>query len=339
MAEIPFETLRLALEATRGTAESAPTHLINLAGKITPNVTLHRVRQARGTRAQNYDDQVVQTQKGAAWEAEGDADVALLPFLLNMAVMPLTTPATPSTAVLSRLWAFVNNISADNIKSGTAWWGDPALNQLQSDFVVVDEIEFENDASDEEGVLTVSVKGMSGVPTKVAAPSATAAIVGATLPGQLMQCWIDTGSDAIGTTPITGRLISAKHTIRTGVTYKYLAAGPDSTLDFALIGRDVVVGMTTELKLEFIDYAQYDLWAASTAAKVRVRHNGALIENITGTKFYNYVEFDSYGPLEGLDWDDNQGSNRALNLTIESGVNSTLGSDFRVAVQNKRTTL
>ena len=50
--------------------------------------------------------------------------------MFNMAVAPLTSPSTPSSAVLARLWAFTRNISSDTIKSATAWWGDPALNQL-----------------------------------------------------------------------------------------------------------------------------------------------------------------------------------------------------------------
>lgn len=336
MAEIPFETFRVALEATRGTAESAPTHLLNLAGKITPNITRYRPSEARGTRARNYRS--VDTRKGAEWEAEGDADVNMAAVLLNMGVAPVTSPSTPASATLSRLWAFVPNISADNIKSATAWWGDPALDQLLSDYCMLDELVFENDASGEE-VLTVSAKGMGGFPSKVSAPGATAAIAGATMPGQLMQCWIDTGS-AIGTTAISGRLISAKHTIRTGTTYKYIAAGPAAALDYGLIGREVVVGMTTELKLELIDYTQYDLWAAGTILKCRTRHNGSLIETVAGPlNFYNYMDFDVYGPAEDLDWDDNEGSNRALNLTINSTYDSTLGSDFRVAVQNARTSL
>lgn len=337
MAEITFETLRMALETTRGTAIGSPTHLLNLAGKITPNIVQHRTVEARGTRAKNYRHVI--TRKGSAWEGEGDADVRVMPFLLNMGVQgAVTSPSTPGAAVTAKLWAFINNISADNIKSATAWWGDPAINQLISDYVMLDELVFENDASDEEGVLTVSAKGMGGSPTKVAAPAATTAIAGATLPGQLMQCWIDSGS-AIGTTAITGRVISAKHTIKTGVKYKYIAAGPTSPLDYALIGREKIAGLTTELKLEFVDYTEYDLWAAGTDLKVRVRHNGSFIETASAIDYYNYMEFDAYGPATDLDWDDNEGTNRALNLTIESQYDSTLASDFRVAVQNVSATL
>lgn len=34
---------------------------------------------------------------------------------------------------------------------------------------------------------------------------------------------------------------------------------------------------------------------------MRVRHNGALIESVAGPlNFYNYVEVDTYGPLDEL---------------------------------------
>lgn len=343
MAEIPFETLRIALEATRGTAESAPTHLLNLEGTLQPTINVYKVRERRGTLAANYRH--VQTRKGATFEGiEGDADVNELPVLLNMCVAPLSLPATPDGATNTRLWSFVRSVTSDNLKTATVWWGDPALNQLRSDFCVIDELEFENNADEEDGVATISLSGMAGFPTKVAAPSATASIAGATLPGQLMQLWIDT-NEAIGTTEVNGRLISATHTIRTGITYKHLAGGPTSSLDYAAIGREKVSALTTVLTFEVPDLNQYDQWVASTFLKVRVRHNGSLIETISGEggdpdlHFYNYVEFDTYGPFEELSWEDNQGSNRTVSLTINGFYDATLGSDMRVAVQNARTSL
>ena len=154
-----------------------------------------------------------------------------------------------------------------------------------------------------------------------------------------MQMWLDTSS-AIGPTEITDRLISAKHTIKTGVKYKYIAQGPSGNMGYSLIGREKVASLTTEVKLEFVDYDEYDLWAAGTSLKLRVRHNGALIESTAGpVDWYNYVEFDTYGPAIDPEWGDNEGTNRAITLVVESTYDSTLGADFRVAVQNARTTL
>jgi len=336
MAEIAFETIRLALEATRGTAITTPTHLLNLEGTLTPGITRARPREQRGTTFKNYRH--VDTRKMSTFEGEGELDVNEIAVLLNMCVAPLTTPSTPPSGLLTRLWEFVRSGTADNLKSSTVWWGDPAINQQRSAFVMLDELVIENDASSED-LATLSVKGMGKFPAKVAAPGATSSIAGATFPGQLMQCWIDSAS-VIGTTEITDRLVSAKHTIKTGIKYKYVAKGPTSDLSHSLVGLEKVSHVETELTFEFLDYTQYDLWAAGTDLKTRVRHNGALIESVTGPlDYYNYVEIDTYAPGDELEWSDNEGTNRTVTLKFVSQYDATLGSDLRVAVQNQRTTL
>lgn len=334
MAEITFETFSMALEATRGTAVTPPTHAIPMAGVIKPYVGHHRPKESRGTRAMNYRHKIVR--KNATWLADGDADVNYLPFLLNLAVVSNTSPTTPTNGVLTRLWTFTPSIVSDTIKAGTAYWGDPAINQLQSPFCVLEELVFENDGTS-EGVATLAVKGGGRFPTKVSPPTAPASIAGDTLPGMEMQLWVDTSS-VIGTTAITGRLLKAKHTISTGVTYKYIADGPTSTFGFTSIGRMPVVGLKTELEFEFPDFNQYDQWAAGTDLKVRVRHSGNLIESVT-PDYYNYAQFDSYGPYEDLDWGENQGSNRTVKLVMNTQYDPTLASDFSVMVQNARTAL
>ena len=334
MTELAYETLSLALEATRGTAVTPPTHALNIAGTIKPYVSQYRPKEQRGTTAMNYRHKIVR--KNCTWAGDGDVDVNYLPVWLNMAVAAVTSPTTPTNGVLTRLWTFARSILTDTIKAATIYWGDPAINQLQSPFCVLEELVFENDGT-AEGVATLNVKGGGLFPAKVAAPTAPASIAGDTLPGLEMQLWVDTAS-AIGTTAITGRLLKTKHTITTGVTYKYIPAGPTSTFGYLSIGRIPVVGLKTELEFEFADYNQYDQWAAGTDLKVRVRHNGALIESVT-PDYYNYAQFDSYGPYEDLDWGDNQGSNRTVKLVMNSQYDTTLASDFSVMVQNARATL
>lgn len=337
MAEIPFEYLGLALEATRGTAIAAPTHQMNVAGVLKPFITNYRPREARGTLAMNY--RVKPTRKGCEWSAEGDADVNYLPVWLNMAMDAVTSPTTPGGATLSRLWTHTRNLTADDLKSATLFALDPNLaSVLQAPFCMVDELVIENDATG-EGVATLSVKGKGGFPTKLATPAQPASIAGDTLPGQMMQLWVDTAS-AIGTTAISGRLLKAKHTFATGVTYKYADAGPTASLAFTRAGRLPTVGVKTELEFELLDFTQYDQWAAGTTLKVRVRHNGALIETTAGpVNWYNYLEVDQYGPWDELDWGENEGSNRTVRLVINSQYDATLASDVNVKVQSARTTL
>lgn len=334
MAEITFETFSMALEATRNTPVTPPTHAFALAGVIKPYISQYRPKEARGTTVMNYRHKTVR--KNCTWTADGDADVNYLPIWMNLAVVSNTSPTTPTNGVSTRLWTFTRSIVSDTIKAATMYWGDPAINQLQSSFCVLEELVFENDGT-AEGVATLSVKGGGNFPAKVAAPTAPASIAGDTLPGMEMQLWVDTSS-AIGTTAITGRLLKAKHTITTGVTYKYIAAGPTTTFGYTAIGRMPVVGLKTELEFEYPDYNQYDQWAAGTDLKVRVRHNGNLIESVT-PDYYNYFQADSYGPYEELDWGDNQGSNRTVKLVMNSQYDTTLASDFSIAVQNARATL
>lgn len=329
--EIAFERLHVALETTRGTAIASPTHLLNLPGKLTPKQTLYRPNESRGTLVKNY--RAKQVRRWGEWEAEGAADPNILPVLFNMGVKPVTSPTTPGT--LSKLWTFTRTINADDIKTATLWAGDPNIQSWQADFGTVEEMVIKNDASSEE-VAMVTVKGKTNFPAKVGAPTSPASIAGDMLPGQQMQVWIDTAS-AIGTTAVTGRLISAEHTIPTGVEYKYLAAGPNGGLEYSGLGR-VAVAAKTKLVLELPDMVQYDLWAAATSLKVRVRHNGAFIETVATVDYYNYFQMDIYGPFDMLEWGE-KGANRVVELTIESHYDATLAADFSLAVQNTRSSL
>ena len=89
-----------------------------------------------------------------------------------------------------------------------------------------------------------------------------------------------------------------------------------------------------------VDLTEYDYWANATDLKVRVRHNGAAIETITGpVTLYNYVEFDTYGTPSELEWTDNEGSIRRFKFVIEGQYDATLALDIRVGVQNAQATL
>lgn len=329
MAEIPFESLQGAHETTRGTAIAAPTHLIHWPGTITPEQTVQAITESRGTLFGNYRNKV--TRRGGSWQASGDADVNLLPWLLNMVVAPVTSPSTPGGATNARLWTFTRSGTADNIKASTIWFGDPNIQNWSADYAMVDSFTFSATAAD-EGVAQGSISGRCGFPAKVSAPTQPAAIAGDTLAGQAMQLWIDTAT--IGSTAVTGRFISAEITIPTGVTYKHLASGPTTSLDYAATGRDKTRA-TAKIVLELPDMTQYDLWAAATSVKMRIRFNGALIEST----FYNYFEFDIYGPLQGLAWGSNQASNRTIELMVMSDYDATAGADYIVKVQNARASL
>ena len=174
----------------------------------------------------------------------------------------------------------------------------------------------------------------SGGTVEVVSPAFPSILSAPLISGSAMQMWLDTGASAVGTTEITGRLISAEHVIPVNYGYKYLAVGPTGSKTYTRTGRGKR-SMTTRVTLELTDLEQYKLFLDGTVAKLRIRHNGDLIE----TGFYHYVEADVYGPMTFTDWGELEGTNRTLTLEVVSQYDATLGADWRVAVQNDRVTL
>ena len=329
MGEIAFEYLLAGLEITRGTAATAPTHYLPLAGTLTPKKERYRPAENRGMLAEYFRS--VDVRRWSELEAKGGADVYTLPVLLNtLAKGGVSAPTTPGGATTARLWEFAPTMDADDLQSMTLWFGDPNVQVFRSAFCMVDELTLTGEASGTDGV-TMSIKGQGRFPTKNNPGSVPSVLQAPLLAPGAMQVWID--STTIGTTEVVGRVAAAEITIPLGGTRKWLAAGPSAGLDFQALGRSK---RHAELKLtlELPDLVQYDQWEAATSLKTRVRFNGPLIE----TAFYHFVEFDIYGPFDSLDLGENEGS-RTIELTILSEYDATAGHDWAVRVQNDRNAL
>ena len=338
MAEIAFERIHGALESTRGTAITTPTHSFNLVGLMTPGINYAEPKESRGKLRRVFRQKPAR--KVNVFTAQGPVEVNYIAWWLNMAVKAVTSPSTPAGATLSRLWEFVPSLTADDIKMASLIW-DWDIQSLVSDFCALRELALTNDVNVESDAMMMTINGMGGFPTDIAAPSPVTNLGGDILVGQQMQAWLDTSS-AIGTTAMANRLIKAEHKITTGTEPKYLGAGPAAALDYSDIGRNpAAVRCVTKISLETPDTAEYDHFVAADTVKLRVRHNGDLIETTSGpVNWYNYVEVDTYGVLKFDGWGENAGgANRIANFTVESIEDATLASDFRVAVQNARTSL
>ncbi len=163
-------------------------------------------------------------------------------------------------------------------------------------------------------------------------------VTGPLMPAIWTQIWIDTSS-AIGTTEITGRVVSVETTIPSLVTPKYVAVGPTGGLSYTKVGRGKRSGSGTWV-FELEDLTQFNQFRDNEMVKIRTRFNGALIETVGGVSFYNYVEVDLYGKVKVDDWGDLEGTNRTVSLVIETSIkDATLGASFRLAVQNDNTGL
>jgi hypothetical protein len=331
MAEIPFEFLLFGLESARGTPLAVPTFYLNLAGVVTPKVDTYRPDESRGMLAEYYRSQIMR--RWAEWSGEGPADTLTLPALLECLIKAPGVITTPATGVNARLHTYAPTMNADNLKSATLYWGDPNIQAFQGDYGMIDEITLSGDAASSDGVKC-SVKGQTNCPAKVAPGSLPTMLNAPLLAPADMQLWIDTSASPIGTTAVTGRLLSADVTIPSGVTYKWMSTGVLGSQEYSAIGRKK---RHAEAKFifEVPDLVEYDLWSAHTSLKARIQFNGPIIE----LALRSFIQCDLYGPFDVMDWGNNQGSNRTIALNILSEYNVAAACDFSMAVQNDRATI
>ncbi len=339
-AELAFEKSALALESTRGTAITAPTHSFPWPIVIDPERIRAKPDDARGTLVRNY--RVKATQANAAWSSEGAIDTDYLPLILQMIAKGSITPTTPSGATSARLWTATPTITSDDIKSATLRAGDPNLTTVRrAAYAMVEEFTVESDAGGEDGAQG-SLSGFCHYPTNVSAPTyASFLTTGDILIPGAMQLWIDTGSDAIGTTEVTGRFLNTSWTIPTGAVKKRYASGPTGGRDFTKAGRGKRAAKA-EITVELNDTslaAEYAHYEADTTIKMRIRLNGGFIETANAVDLYHYLQLDIYGLAEDFSWEEVEGVNRAFKIAIESTYDSTLGADFSLSSQNVRATV
>lgn len=330
--EKPFEKMWAAQEVTKGGAVTPPDHDLNASGYFK-----NKRRRARGTDMGTLSDQLRATtvRKWSEWAIdEQPANVLLAPFVFESAVAGVPAVTTPGGGTLSRLLTFIRDMTSDTLKAMTGYWGDPNLKMFQAAYAMIDELSITSDASGEDPV-TWTYGGMAQYAAKLGAvPTPPSTLNPPLLIPGLTQLWIDSAS-AIGTTEITDRLISAKLTIPTGNTYKYLAQGAAANLGFARTGRKKV-HPRLEFSIDAVDLTQYDLWEADTALKVRVRFNGPIIEG----SLRNYIEADIYGILgDEPDYGTLEDSNATIDFSIDGDYNSTAGSDLLVRVQKSGATV
>lgn len=334
MAEIAFESLYAALEATRGTAVDPPTRFLNLEGMIRPRRARWAPNENRGILAAR--SRSIATRQFSELDGKGPLDPQSCPFLWNTTLKAVTSPAIPGGGTNSRLWTFARQMTSDDLKAMTVYGGDPGIQQFQSAYHLATEYKIMADAGTEDGVMQ-NYKSVGAFPAKDPANSLPAIAVGPLLIPGMMQVWLDSSS-AIGTTELTaGELVAVELTVPTGVTQKWAAAGATAGRTHARIGR-AKTSPSQVLTFEIPNMTIYDLFGSSdgdTIAKVRVRINGPIIES---TLRY-YVQWDMYAPLEELEWTEIQTTNRGMQLTMNAEYDSSSATDLTMYVQNILTAL
>lgn len=337
-AEIPFEYLALALETTKGTPVTPPTHYLPFAGNIKPMREKYRTRDSNGLLVEWTRSKTVRA--SCEWSGSGGADPNYAPLLFNLFAKAVTSPTTPTNGILTRLWTFSPTLNADDLKAGTFYFGDPNVQIWQAAYCMGNELKISADASGTDAA-TWDASGFGRFPARVSAPSLPSQNVGSLVMPGAMQLWIDT-SLAIGTTEVTGRFLKTDWTIPTGAIQKWYAAGPTGGLNFTKHGRKPRSTKAT-IVVELNDVSigagkEFLTWEADTLVKMRIRLNGSLIESVT-PDYYEYLQLDVYGPLDSFDWGDIEGANRTMQFEVTSEYNAAAGTDWVLYAQNTKATL
>lgn len=339
-AELTFERFGLALEATRGTAITNPTHWLPLTGRIRPMHTRYRPKESRGTLAANYRSKVVK--QWSEWTTEaGGLDTYNAPLLLNL-VAPVAAPTTPASGVLTRDWLFTRSMTSDNAKSATLWYGDPNTQIFRSTYNMLSSMTIGLDGTGEDAA-TMQVKGFGQTESKIANPTWPSMLNGPMITPLQATCYLDTGS-AIGTTALSGTFLSAELSCDFTRSQKFLPAGPSAGKTFTRTG----IGQSSAslaLRFELADTTIYDLIRGANPDqpwKVRIEMNGPAIETVAGPiTYYQMCRIDFYGtPDDALDWGDwADSTNRTLDVTLTSEYDATAATDWSILIRNDRTTL
>lgn len=334
MAETLYESLLGALESTRGTAIAAPTHLLNVTDgmMLLPRKTFHNVATVTGTRAEFTTS--TKTYEDTALSPSGTLDLRQAPFWANL-YAGAGTITTPSGATTTRLHTHTPGMTSDPAKSATFWSGDPNVQVWRAPYHMLDSYTVTFDASSDEAVQ-FSAETIGQPWEEVSDPTLPTQTDMLPAYGIDANLWIDTSS-AVGTTAITGRLVSGEARIVRSRSRKRHArgAGATRTFDTTGIGRDHA---ELDLTFELYDLAQTDLFVDETDSKVRLRLNGGLLEG----SLYAFWELELYGKLQNLAFDTFMDTNRTVTFTIMSTYNSharTAGFDWCTRIQNNSGTV
>lgn len=334
--EIAFERMGLALEATRGAAIANPTHLIPMTGVLKPEFSNYVPAESRGIL--NDRPRSKKTKQWSSWSGDPvGLDVYYLPVLANMWLAPVTSPTTPTSAVLTRLWTFTRVMSADTQKSATVWWDEPATGADSAPFAMIDSGTITSDATGDDGA-TMQFSGFAQDATNGASPTFPALLTAPMITPLDMQAWLDT-TLAIGTTELENSLLSSKLTLGGQRSQKFYPGGPASSRTFGGVGvkkNHPTLDLTFEYSASLAATLRSD-----SVLKTRVRHNGPLIESVAGPlDYYSYVEHDLWGTPDSIDFGDwADGTNRTITVTLGGEYDTTAGTDLILRVQNNRNTL
>lgn len=322
-----FERLALGVEVTPGTAVAADRSLA-LSGTVRPLMTWHEVQEMTGTIAGYHRKKLVRQTGGLS--ASGPVDLLDLEELVTMLTGASVSTSNPEVGVDLHEYTLATTGTGVIPKTATFRWGgllSGASLGYYAAYGFLTRFTFSNDATRTDPAQA-SIDAITRYPVQENSPSYPAIAAGPLLSPLKIRVYLDTSS-GIGTTEITSRVVSAQHTVSTGCVPFFRSVGAASNdPTYSAISVVKRPAVKTTVTLQIPDDTELDQFDAGTTVKLRVRHSGDLI---TGSS-YNFAEFDTYGPLETLEWAEQDG-NRLVRFTCGGEYDGTLSGDARIAIQ------
>lgn len=332
-SEIVFEQIQVGTETTRGTTATNPTDRLNMRGTVLPQLLVARPPAHVNLLAESAGSEVIR--EWATLSGEGPADTLKLPRILTYVMDGAVAAGSQQAATTAYLWTFPRKMDADNLKSFTCWWGDPSLTKMfKGLYGMADEWTIEDAVDSTDGAM-MSLTGTTRKLDDVTNPTLAAAAIPPIIVGKNIQVWLDTTASAWGTTEITNRILGASLRVTTGVTYKYPGTGPTGSVTYTSTGRVKIMPVATFSFELNNDLAEWTKFKANVPYRLRVRHNGPIIE----ATHRHYVEYDIQGVLDEPGWGELENSNRSMELSISGDYVASQATDVTVKVMTTLATL
>jgi len=319
-----LEVVQAAIEDTAGTAVAA-THVVDhtapadldFGGKVI------RIRNS-GSRATSHRSYLVQkdVKLGLSFPATFDR----LPWWLNFFLAPVTS-GTGATAPYT--WAFTTiSDTTDNLASGTFEVGGRDTWPDESQVAGCRGLSLEIDMKlGDVWRCKAELIGKTHTPqAKTSALTAAASLVD--ILTDLTKVYID--PTTIGSTQMTGRVISANVKMALGMAQRHTMDGAVTPYRVGFVGNREV---TAKIVAEFDSDDQYDAWDAQTLQKVRLAATGPSL----GGSNYG-ANLDLYGTWEAVKLGDDGGV-RTMELDLTGEYDSTAGSDIEATILNNDSVL
>lgn len=319
---VPVTVLQAGAEGTAGTLAAA-THVVDHTpgtGKVSRDISMIKVVQA-GSYASMHRSYAGAEVTTVSYSAPATYDRLVTPFL-----QVLNGTATASGTAANKTWAFTSisdttdDLASYSFELGGPNW--PSAYKVAGVKATSLEINIIHDSAWEytyEGVGMAVTVG-TAVTGSLSLPSTLVDILGPNT-----KVYVDTSGGTVGTTQLTGVVVSGNIRLRTGMTPRHTLDGQNSPYRIARSGR-----RSTEAKLviEFAAATEYTAWAAGTERLVRIQATGPSL----GTGTYQ-ATINLYGPWEALEIGDD-GNVKTLELTLAGRYNSGAAAEVTATLVN-----